>query len=157
MPEVAEQDNKIDNTSNSSAQEEIIQPTDTPHIQVETATVEPAATEMTNTATETPTEMVDETSIESAAAETEITEVAAEKAEMVEESAEAVAETKELKSEEMVMEETGPTEAQQALLASLRVQSAAPAINNQTWLNTEPLAWDTLRGKVVIVEFWTYG
>lgn len=34
----------------------------------------------------------------------------------------------------------------------------APAIVSDTWLNTTgPLAWDSLRGKVVMVEFWTFG
>ena len=33
---------------------------------------------------------------------------------------------------------------------------AAP-IESATWVNTKPLAWDSLRGKVVMVEFWTFG
>ena len=34
----------------------------------------------------------------------------------------------------------------------------APAIASDVWLNTNgPLAWDSLRGKVVMVEFWTFG
>jgi len=34
----------------------------------------------------------------------------------------------------------------------------APNIVSDTWLNTNgPLAWDSLRGKVVMVEFWTFG
>ncbi len=34
---------------------------------------------------------------------------------------------------------------------------AAPEINSPTWLNSEPLRLTELRGKVVLVEFWTYG
>jgi thiol-disulfide isomerase/thioredoxin len=35
--------------------------------------------------------------------------------------------------------------------------SAAPPISSDVWLNTPPLAWDDLRGRVVMVEFWTFG
>ncbi len=34
----------------------------------------------------------------------------------------------------------------------------APDFTNEVWLNTEaPLNLETLRGKVVLVEFWTFG
>jgi hypothetical protein len=33
----------------------------------------------------------------------------------------------------------------------------APEISGGPWINTAPLAPDTLRGRVVFVEFWTYG
>ena len=34
----------------------------------------------------------------------------------------------------------------------------APDFTNEVWINTEtPLTLDRLRGKVVLVEFWTYG
>jgi thiol-disulfide isomerase/thioredoxin len=33
----------------------------------------------------------------------------------------------------------------------------APEIISPTWLNSEPLKLETLRGKVVMVEFWTFG
>jgi thiol-disulfide isomerase/thioredoxin len=34
---------------------------------------------------------------------------------------------------------------------------AAPAIQSDTWINVDkPIAWDALRGKVVMVEFWTF-
>lgn len=33
----------------------------------------------------------------------------------------------------------------------------APLIQSSQWINTKPLAWNSLRGKVVMVEFWTYG
>jgi thiol-disulfide isomerase/thioredoxin len=33
----------------------------------------------------------------------------------------------------------------------------APEIVSPTWLNSEPLQLDQLRGKVVMVEFWTFG
>ena len=35
--------------------------------------------------------------------------------------------------------------------------TAAPEITSPTWLNSEPLRLDHLRGKVVMVEFWTFG
>ena len=33
----------------------------------------------------------------------------------------------------------------------------APEIISPTWINSEPLNLETLRGKVVMVEFWTFG
>ena len=33
----------------------------------------------------------------------------------------------------------------------------APEISGQSWLNSEPLRIAELRGKVVLVEFWTFG
>ncbi len=49
------------------------------------------------------------------------------------------------------------TSAQAELLAKLPSRGAAPELHNETWLNSEPLQLAELRGKVVIVEFWTYG
>lgn len=34
---------------------------------------------------------------------------------------------------------------------------AAPEFTNNTWINSEPLRLANLRGKVVLVEFWTFG
>jgi thiol-disulfide isomerase/thioredoxin len=42
-------------------------------------------------------------------------------------------------------------------LAGSSVGSQAPEILNQTWLNSEPLRLAELKGKVVMVEFWTFG
>ncbi len=33
----------------------------------------------------------------------------------------------------------------------------APAIQSNTWLNTTPIDWQSLRGTVTMVEFWTLG
>ncbi len=33
----------------------------------------------------------------------------------------------------------------------------APPIRSKTWLNSEPIEWSSLRGKVVLVEMWTFG
>jgi hypothetical protein len=33
----------------------------------------------------------------------------------------------------------------------------APVISGGPWINSAPLAPDALRGRVVFVEFWTYG
>ena len=33
----------------------------------------------------------------------------------------------------------------------------APDIMSSTWINSEPLKMEDLRGKVVMVEFWTFG
>ena len=51
----------------------------------------------------------------------------------------------------------GPTAEQLELLAKLRPQGEAPELLNEVWLNSEPLKLADLRGKVVLVEFWTYG
>jgi len=38
-----------------------------------------------------------------------------------------------------------------------RVGGPAPEITNEIWLNSEPLRLADLLGKVVMVEFWTFG
>ena len=38
-----------------------------------------------------------------------------------------------------------------------RVGQPAPEITGGPWLNSEPLSLAALRGRVVFVEFWTYG
>ena len=38
-----------------------------------------------------------------------------------------------------------------------RVGQPAPEITGGPWLNSEPLSLAGLRGRVVYVEFWTYG
>lgn len=75
------------------------------------------------------------------------------------ELAQAVPETESLMPEEAVNVHTnpGPTARQQQLLASLAVKGAPPELFNEVWLNSEPLKLADLRGKVVIVEFWTFG
>lgn len=32
----------------------------------------------------------------------------------------------------------------------------APAIASSTWINGEGIRWDDLRGKVIVVDFWTF-
>ncbi|HEU4344897.1 MAG TPA: redoxin domain-containing protein [Candidatus Binatia bacterium] len=41
--------------------------------------------------------------------------------------------------------------------ADARVGMPAPEISGQSWLNSKPLRLAELRGKVVLVEFWTFG
>ena len=38
-----------------------------------------------------------------------------------------------------------------------RVGQIAPEINNNTWVNSAPLRIKDLRGRVVLVDFWTFG
>jgi hypothetical protein len=40
---------------------------------------------------------------------------------------------------------------------SLRLGSPAPEITGAPWINSAPLTMAGLRGRVVLVEFWTYG
>ncbi len=40
---------------------------------------------------------------------------------------------------------------------SLAKNDLAPDIISPTWINSEPLKMEELRGKVVMVEFWTFG
>lgn len=51
----------------------------------------------------------------------------------------------------------GPTAEQEKLLTSLTPLGVPPELNNEIWLNSEPLKLADLHGKVVIVEFWTFG
>ncbi len=39
----------------------------------------------------------------------------------------------------------------------LRDGERAPEITGGPWINSEPLSLEKLRGRVVIVEFWTFG
>ena len=50
-----------------------------------------------------------------------------------------------------------PTAKQAQLLASLPIIGTPPELHNEVWLNSAPLKLADLHGKVVIVEFWTYG
>jgi hypothetical protein len=40
---------------------------------------------------------------------------------------------------------------------ALRLGAPAPEVSGQAWINSEPLTMQALRGRVVLVEFWTYG
>jgi hypothetical protein len=38
-----------------------------------------------------------------------------------------------------------------------RVGRPAPEVTGGPWINSAPLSLGALRGRVVVVEFWTYG
>jgi hypothetical protein len=40
---------------------------------------------------------------------------------------------------------------------TVRVGDPAPEITGDRWINSVPLSMAGLRGRVVLVEFWTYG
>jgi hypothetical protein len=40
---------------------------------------------------------------------------------------------------------------------ALRLRAPAPEIGGGPWINGPPLTIEKLRGRVVLVEFWTYG
>ena len=39
----------------------------------------------------------------------------------------------------------------------VRIGQPAPEVTGGPWINSEPLTLGALRGRVVFVEFWTYG
>jgi hypothetical protein len=44
-----------------------------------------------------------------------------------------------------------------SLAFSARVGQPVPEITGGPWINSEPLTMEKLRGRVVYVEFWTFG
>ena len=40
---------------------------------------------------------------------------------------------------------------------ALRLGAPAPEVAGERWINSEPLTTQSVRGRVVLVEFWTYG
>lgn len=43
------------------------------------------------------------------------------------------------------------------VLIPARDAKQAPAFSDGTWINSKPLQLDSLRGRVVVVDFWTFG
>lgn len=48
-------------------------------------------------------------------------------------------------------------EQESAVPISLPDGPVAPELTNDTWLNSEPLRFANMRGKVALVDFWTFG
>ena len=42
-------------------------------------------------------------------------------------------------------------------MAQIPVGRAAPDLAAGAWINSEPLTLQQLRGRVVLIDFWTYG
>jgi hypothetical protein len=58
----------------------------------------------------------------------------------------------------MLLAVAGPIPPRAAAAAGLvGIGQAAPEITGGPWINSEPLSLGALRGRVVLVEFWTYG
>jgi len=53
-------------------------------------------------------------------------------------------------------EDTDESKARDVLIAP-RLAARAPALAPGTWINSDPLKLEALRGRVVIVDFWTFG
>lgn len=45
----------------------------------------------------------------------------------------------------------------QRTVSAAAIGTAAPEINEANWLNSKPLTMAGLKGRVVALEFWTYG
>ncbi len=75
----------------------------------------------------------------------------------MEDSSEEMATTVAEPVAEVAPEQAEPTEAQRQLLSNLAVKGTPPELHNEVWLNSAPLKLADLRGKVAIVEFWTFG
>ena len=41
--------------------------------------------------------------------------------------------------------------------AAINAGATAPEVAGENWLNSKPLTMAELKGRVVLVEFWTYG
>lgn len=51
-----------------------------------------------------------------------------------------------------------PTVTAEPAAAALPIIGPAPAWDNDVWINSEtPLPLEDLRGKVILLEFWTFG
>jgi len=37
------------------------------------------------------------------------------------------------------------------------IGTQAPEITGESWINSEPVSLETLHGRVVLIDFWTYG
>jgi hypothetical protein len=57
----------------------------------------------------------------------------------------------------MVLVAEGPGTPAAEAQRGARVGQPAPEIHGGPWLNSEPLTLAGLRGRVVFIEFWTYG
>jgi hypothetical protein len=44
-----------------------------------------------------------------------------------------------------------------AYAQALRIGAAAPDFAGGPWINSTPLTIEALRGRVILVDFWTYG
>jgi hypothetical protein len=47
--------------------------------------------------------------------------------------------------------------AESAVGQAMRAGAPAPEVAGERWINSGPLTTSGLRGKVVLVEFWTFG
>ena len=58
----------------------------------------------------------------------------------------------------MLLAAVGPPSGRGAAADNLvAIGQPAPEITGGPWINSEPLSLAGLRGRVVLVEFWTYG
>lgn len=60
-------------------------------------------------------------------------------------------------SSEVIIMAAGTIQPQPTSTPTLQNLGPAPDFANDTWINSQPLRLADLRGKVVLVEFWTFG
>jgi len=56
----------------------------------------------------------------------------------------------------LASDENAAATARDVLIAASKAKSAPPLVEGQ-WLNSEPATLENLRGRVVLVDFWTFG
>lgn len=58
---------------------------------------------------------------------------------------------------EAIKQSAGQLNTNSKLMNALIIPYAAPSLgNNHVWINSQPLNWSQLKGKVVLIDFWTY-
>lgn len=61
------------------------------------------------------------------------------------------------RSQEVIIMASGTIQPQPTSTPALQNLGPAPDFANDTWINSQPLRLADLRGKVILVEFWTFG
>jgi hypothetical protein len=130
----------------------------------ESSAVEVAQPDTSNVAPDVAESVSEEMTAEEAVVQEEVIPEAEEPAPAVEASvpekeavSQEVTDQEKVMPDEVIVTHSGPTEEQLQLLDSLAIVGTPAELHNEVWLNSDPLKLADLRGKVVIIEFWTFG